>query len=93
MTSLYYRDASATIICYDIGDEKSFTSVHYWITETQNNNTQAEEGNENFVMALCGNKSDIDPKYRKINLNLALETAKKHDMIFSETSAKTGEGI
>jgi len=33
MVSLYYRDAAAAIICYDVKDEKSFESVHYWVNE------------------------------------------------------------
>jgi Ras-related protein Rab-5C len=55
MVSLYYRDASAAIICYDLSDDKTFTSVHFWINEMVNNNDRDE-----FVMALAGNKCDID---------------------------------
>ena len=55
MVSLYYREASAAIICYDISDDKSFTSVHFWINEMINNNDKEE-----FVLALAGNKCDID---------------------------------
>jgi len=58
MISLYYKDAAAAIICYDLGEEKSFNSTHYWINEMMNNNTNDDE---NFVMALAGNKSDLDP--------------------------------
>ena len=56
MVSLYYRDAAAAIICYDLSDDKSFTSVHFWINEMVNNNDK-----DDFVMALAGNKCDIDP--------------------------------
>ncbi len=66
MVSLYYRDAAASIICYDISDDKSFTSVHFWINEMLNNNDKEE-----FVMALAGNKSDIDPSQRKITRGMA----------------------
>ena len=31
MVSLYYRDAAAAIICYDVTDDISFESVSYWI--------------------------------------------------------------
>lgn len=55
MVSLYYREASAAIICYDISDDKSFQSVHFWINEMINNNDKDE-----FVLALAGNKCDID---------------------------------
>ena len=58
MISLYYKDAAAAIICYDLSDEKSFNSVHYWIDEMQKKNNSESE---NFVMALVGNKCDLDP--------------------------------
>ena len=58
MISLYYKDAVAAIICYDLSDEKSFNSVHYWINEMINNNNNESD---NFIMALAGNKSDLDP--------------------------------
>ena len=55
MVSLYYRDAAAAIICYDLTDDKSFSSVHFWINEMINNNDK-----DDFVMVLAGNKCDID---------------------------------
>ncbi len=88
MVSLYYREAAAAIICYDISDDKSFTSVHFWINEMINNNDQDE-----FVMALAGNKCDIDDPQRKITKGMAESLSQKHNMIQSETSAKTGEGV
>ena len=88
MVSLYYRDAAAAIICYDLGDEKSFTSVHFWINEMVNNNDRDE-----FVMALAGNKCDIDHAQRKITPGMAESLCQKHNMVLSETSAKTGEGV
>jgi Ras-related protein Rab-5C len=53
MVSLYYRDAAAAIICYDVTDEASFESVSYWIQEMERNTNQ-----DVFVMALAGNKID-----------------------------------
>ncbi len=88
MVNLYYKEAAAAIICYDVSDEKSFQSVHYWINEMKNKNNEDE-----FVMALAGNKSDMDPMLKKISTQAAKDVAKKHDMIFSETSAKTGDGV
>ena len=90
MISLYYKDAAAAIICYDLSEEKSFNSVHYWINEMINNNNSESD---NFVMALAGNKADLDPAQKKISVQTAKELAKKHNMITAETSAKTGEGI
>ncbi len=76
MVSLYYRDAAAAIICYDLTDEKSFNSVHFWINEMINNNDK-----EDFVMVLAGNKCDIDSAQRKITKNMADDLCEKHQMI------------
>lgn len=53
------------------------------------NNNDKEE----FVMALAGNKSDIEPTLKKINVSMGTDLSKKHNMIFEETSAKTGDGV
>ncbi|TNV75848.1 hypothetical protein FGO68_gene6676 [Halteria grandinella] len=88
MVSLYYRDAAAAIICYDITDEKSFQSVHFWVNEMINNNDK-----DDFVMVLAGNKCDIETSKRVVTTQMAADLSQKHQMILSETSAKTGEGI
>ena len=88
MVSLYYKDAAAAIICYDITEDKSFTSVHFWINEMINNNDREE-----FIMALAGNKCDSDPTLRKITPGMAESLCQKHNMVMAETSAKSGEGI
>lgn len=33
MTNLYYRDANAAILTYDITNEQSFTSLDFWLKE------------------------------------------------------------
>ena len=76
MVSLYYRDAAAAIICYDLTDEKSFNSVHFWINEMLNNNDKEE-----FVMVLAGNKCDIESSQRKINKGMSDDLCTKHQMI------------
>jgi len=37
MLSLYYKGADAALICFDMGDAKTFKSVHYWIGEMDKN--------------------------------------------------------
>ena len=90
MVSLYYKDAAAAIICYDVSDEKSFSSVFYWINEMLNNNNAESDS---FVLALCGNKSDLDDSVKKVSFQAARDVAMKHNMILAECSAKTGEGV
>ncbi len=88
MISLYYKEASAARICYDIADDRSFTSVHYWLNEMKENNDRDE-----FVLALAGNKCDCEASQRKVTFSMAQGISDKHGMIFQETSAKTGEGV
>lgn len=55
LVSLYYRDAIAAIVCYDLTNERSFQSVNYWTTEMQQKNNM-----DKFIIALAGNKCDIE---------------------------------
>ena len=56
LVSMYYRDAIAAIICYDLTNERSFQSCSYWMNEMQQNNNMGK-----FVIALAGNKCDMSP--------------------------------
>ena len=55
--SLYYRDADAALICFDLSNAKTFESVEYWIGEMEKN---CNNDRTNFVLAMAGNKCDID---------------------------------
>ena len=37
MMSLYYRDADAALICFDLTSGKTFESVEYWVGEMEKN--------------------------------------------------------
>ena len=90
MVQMYYRDADAAIICFDVSNPKSFQSVFYWINEMNNN---CNNDRSNFVLAMAGNKSDLDESQKKITFAQASEVAQENQMIYGETSAKTGEGV
>jgi len=87
---MYYKGADAALICFDIGDAKTFESVHYWITEMDKN---CDYEREKIVMAMAGNKCDIDDSLKKVPMAKADELAKENNMIYYETSAKTNEGV
>ena len=36
MAPLYYRDANAAILVYDVSDAKSFSSIEFWLKELEN---------------------------------------------------------
>ena len=62
MAKLYYREAKAAIIVYDISSLDSFsTGVEYWIKEL----TELVES-EKLIIALVGNKCDLPPNEREV---------------------------
>ena len=89
MVSIYYRDAQAAVICYDVTQQDSLESVNYWIEQMQKHTKP-----EKFVSALAGNKIDaLDVKPRMVSREEVEAIADKNGMILCDTSAKTGEGV
>ena len=88
MTNLYYRDAQVAILTYDITNESSFSSIEFWIQELK-----YKVENENMIICLVGNKCDVNSNERKITTQKGKNFAQDNNMIFFETSAKTGEGV
>ena len=66
MANLYYRDALAAILVYDISDEKSNDNINYWVEELN-----AKCDSERIVLALAGNKCDIDSNEKKIQTSFS----------------------
>ena len=88
MTNLYYRDAQVAILTYDVTNEQSLESLNYWLNEL---NDKVEI--DNMVLCLAGNKSDIESSRRQVSTAKGKAFAEEHNMIFYETSAKTGAGV
>ena len=88
MTNLYYRDAQVAILTYDDTNEQSLESLNYWLNEL---NDKVEI--DNMVLCLAGNKSDIESSKRQVSTAKGKAFAEEHNMIFYETSAKTGAGV
>lgn len=61
MANLYYRDASAAILTYDITNEKTFESLSFWVEELKYKCDQ-----EKLVLCLAGNKCDVENSERKV---------------------------
>ena len=88
MTNLYYRDAQVAILTYDITSESSFSGIAFWIEELK-----YKVENENMILCLVGNKCDANDDERKISKNQGKKYAEENNMLFYETSAKTGDGV
>jgi len=83
---MYYRSAQAALIVYDITDRNSFTKAKNWIIEVK------RQANENVVIALVGNKLDLESK-RSVENQEAKLFANENNLLFMETSAKTAINV
>jgi small GTP-binding protein len=86
LLQLYYRDADAALITYDVTNAKSLEDCEYWVNELRRTE-------ENCILCLVGNKIDIPIEEQKVNSKAAQEFGEKYGMLFFETSAKTGENV
>ncbi len=69
MGNLYYKDASAAILTYDICNEKSLESLNYWIEELK-----SKCNVEKMIICLVGNKCDVDSSERKVPTTVGKST-------------------
>jgi Ras-related protein Rab-5C len=103
---MYYRNAQAALVVYDITKASSLTKAQHWVAELQR---QASPG---IVIALVGNKSDLanpssaaeeeegaeeaeadEGDARKVPTKTAKAYAEEEGLLFFETSAKTGDRV
>ena len=87
LTPMYYRDAAAIIIVYDITSMDTYINAKIWASEVN-----AAKTHENSFIVLIGNKSDNSAN-RKVDLEEARTFANSNNFIHTEVSAKTGDGI
>jgi Ras-related protein Rab-5C len=109
LAPMYYRNAQAALVVYDITKASSLTKAQHWVAELQR---QASPG---IVIALVGNKLDLanpssasadsegeagddaeeteDGDARKVPVKTAKAYAEEEGLLFFETSAKTGEKV
>merc|ERR1712070_489824 len=86
LAPMYYRGAAAAIVVYDITNRDTFQRAKQWVKELQ------RQGNPNIVIALAGNKSDLNSK-RKVEPEEAESYASDNGIFFMETSAKTATNV
>lgn len=87
MAPMYFHDADAAVVVYDMTSRQSFEDVDHWLHEL------TEKGPQSIVIALVGNKSDLSSQ-RVISTKTAHEYAEKHGIeTVMETSALSGDSI
>ncbi|KJZ77050.1 hypothetical protein HIM_03371 [Hirsutella minnesotensis 3608] len=104
LAPMYYRNAQAALVVYDLTKPTSLVKAKHWVAELQR---QASPG---IVIALVGNKLDLASESaptegddaddgqgsgnaRKVSTEEAQAYAEEESLLFFETSAKTGHNV
>nr|XP_014351550.1 PREDICTED: ras-related protein Rab-6B isoform X2 [Latimeria chalumnae] len=82
----YIRDSTVAVVVYDITNINSFQQTSKWIDDVR-----TERGSDVIIM-LVGNKTDLGDK-RQITIEEGEQRAKELNVMFIETSAKTGYNV
>ena len=81
----YLANAEAGILVYDVTNRHSFENIKNWHNEIK-------KASPSISLTLVGNKIDLTND-RDVSFEEGTELAKKLDLSYAETSAKTGENI
>lgn len=97
LAPMYYRNAQASAVVYDVTKASSFEKAKLWVKELQ------RQASPQIVIALVGNKIDLitedgdesseAPVEREVERADAQQYAQENGLLFFETSAKTGEHV
>jgi small GTP-binding protein len=84
MAPMYYRNAKAAILVFDLTSEATFDKVKEWLRDLQSH------VGDDIVLAVVGNKSDCGSTF---DFALAQRFADQIGALAFRTSAKTGDGV
>lgn len=82
----YIKDSAVAIVCYDVTNAESFASVEKWIEDAK------AIREDDVLLILVGNKCDMEQS-RQVSHEQGKDYAEKMNLMFFETSAKTGACI
>mmetsp|Transcript_27212 Transcript_27212/g.37856 ORF Transcript_27212/g.37856 Transcript_27212/m.37856 type:complete len:216 (-) Transcript_27212:248-895(-) len=86
---VYYRDADAALVLYDVTRQDSLKSIQYWIKQLQDHLQQ-----DDLVVAVLGNKIDCSDEKKKTQREDVLDLIGDFDRVFfDEISVKEGENL
>ena len=86
VTRGYYRGSAGAFLVFDLTQRSSFTNIARWLQDI------TEVARNDVVKILIGNKCDLASS-REITREEAEEYAKQNNMVYFETSAKSGENV
>ncbi|XP_050504799.1 ras-related protein Rab-4B-like [Diabrotica virgifera virgifera] len=84
MAPMFYRNANAALLVFDISSRDSFESIKMWVQELKGNVY------EPMVLCVIGNKIDLS-EIRRVTRDEALSYSNSIDAIYLECSAKTDQ--
>lgn len=95
LAPMYYRNAQAALVVYDVTKPTSFIKARHWVNELK---AQASPG---IIIALVGNKLDLvdsgeeenAESVRKVDTEEGQKLADDEGLLFFETSAKSGHNV
>ncbi|KAI3402346.2 hypothetical protein KGF56_004916 [Candida oxycetoniae] len=97
LAPMYYRNAQAAIVVYDITKPASFIKARHWVKELH------EQASKDIIIALVGNKYDLvedeaeedngGESLRKVSIEEGQALAEEEGLLFYETSAKTSYNV
>ncbi|KAL3908815.1 MAG: hypothetical protein SGILL_008335, partial [Bacillariaceae sp.] len=85
LAPMYYKNAAAAIVCYDVTSPKSFETLEYWMNELQQNTPPG-----GLVIAMCATKCDLS---MNPDTSQAEALAARTGAMFLTTSAKTNTNV
>lgn len=92
LAPMYYRNAQAALVTYDLTKASSLDKAKHWINELH------RQASPQITIALVGNKLDLciegdEEDRRMVSSDEARAFADENNLLFFETSAKTGEAV
>ncbi len=87
VTKMFYKDANAAILVYDITNPSSFEQLQkYWIEQVKDSSPKG------IILSIIANKSDLI-EYEKVDEGEARKFAQSINALFAVTSAKNNTGV
>lgn len=86
ITRSYYRGAAGALLVYDITRKDTFDHLLSWLQDAK------AHSNSDMTIILVGNKADLEHR-REVPKESGQAFAKKHGLLFLETSAKNNTNV
>ena len=87
VTKMFYKDANAVVLVYDITSKYSYEELQsYWIEQVK------ESCPKNIILAIIANKADL-VEHEQVDEGEARKYAQELNALFAVTSAKNNSGV